>query len=117
MSNSFELIGRIGWMDMIYLDSGTAVTTINLGVKKDKNTYENFFIKFINSANSKNRTAEKLAENHKTGDYIRVKGSLSIDKFTPKNADKEIEKISLLGWGFKPVVFDEETKKFIDVEC
>ena len=96
--NSFRLIGRVGWLETKYTENGTCITTINLGVKKNKTDYENFFIKFLNSAESKVKIAEIIADKVRKGDYIRVTGSLSIDKFIPKNSTdgKEIEKLSLM---------------------
>lgn len=116
--NSFKLVGRVGWLETKYNDNGTCITTINLGVKKNKDTYENFFIRFLSGAEAKTKTAELLAENVKKGDYIRVGGSLTVDKFVPKNSTdgKAIEKLALLGWGYKPVKWDEEKKSFVDVE-
>lgn len=116
--NSFRLIGRVGWLETKYTENGTCITTINLGVKKNKTDYENFFIKFLNRAESKVKTAEIVADKVRKGDYIRVTGSLSIDKFIPKNSTdgKEIEKLSLIGRGYKPVRFDEEKRTFVDVD-
>lgn len=116
--NSFRLVGRVGWLETKYTDNGTCITTINLGVKKNKDTYENFFIKFLSGVEAKVKTAEIIADKVKKGDYIRVTGSLSINKFVPKNSTdgKEIEQVSLLGWGFKPVRFDEEKRTFVDVD-
>lgn len=51
-----------------------------------------------------------MAEN-----YFEVKGILDISKFTPKNSDKEIENISLIGKSFNAVKFDTFEKRFIDV--
>ncbi|MBE7713705.1 MAG: hypothetical protein E7Z87_08170 [Cyanobacteria bacterium SIG26] len=113
--NLFELVGRVGWMDISTTDKGTIITKINLGVKVSKEEWNNFFITFMNSAESKKRIAEQIAEQCKEGDYIRVKGVLRVDKFTPKNGEKEVEKVSLIGWLFNHVKFDEFEKRFIDV--
>ena len=51
----------------------------------------------------------------KKGDYIRVKGAISIDRFIPKNSAKEVENISLIGRYYNFVEFDEFEKKYIDV--
>lgn len=93
--NYFELVGRIGWMDYKPTEKG--------------------FITFLNSINTKNPIAENLSDSHKVGDYIRVKGILNIDKFTPKNSDKAIENISLIGKSFNAVKFDSFEKRFVDV--
>ena len=67
------------------------------------------------AAEGKNRTAEELPERVKKGDYIRVKGAISIDRFIPKNSAKEVENISLIGRYYNFVEFDEFEKKYIDV--
>lgn len=113
--NFFELVGRIGWIEIKYSDNGTAICRIFLGVKKSKDKWDNVPITFLQSVDNKNKVAENLAEQHKKGDYIRVKGVINIDKFTPKNGDKEVEKISLIGRSFNAVRFDEFEKRFVDV--
>ena len=45
--NQFTLLGRVGWIDMKFSEKGTGVTTISLGVKKNKESWNNFFIKFF----------------------------------------------------------------------
>ena len=54
-------------------------------------------------------------ENVKKGDYIRVKGAISLDRFIPKNSAKEVENISLTGRYYNFVEFDDFEKKYIDV--
>lgn len=112
--NYFELVGRIGWIEYKSTEKGF-VTKICLGVKKDKEEYRNFFITFLNTINAKEPIAENLSDMYRVGDYIRVKGILDISKFTPKNSDKEIENISLIGKSFNAVKFDTFEKRFIDV--
>lgn len=113
--NYFELVGRVGWLECSCTENGTIITKINLGVKKNRDTYQNFFITFLNKCDSKRPVAEKIADECRKGDYIRVKGSLNVDKFTPKNSDKEVEKISLTGWAYNLVEFDEGRRCFVDV--
>lgn len=112
--NYFELVGRIGWLDYKSTEKGF-ITKICLGVKKNKEEYHNFFITFLNAIASKDPVAENLSDTHRVGDYIRVKGILNIDRFTPKNSDKEIENISLIGKSFNAVKFDSFEKRFVDV--
>ena len=107
-SNRFSLAGRIGYIDMKWTDTGKPRTTINIGVKKNKDEYDNFFITFFNNKNR--NLAEELAEDVKKGDYIRVSGSLNVNKFQGK------ETIQCTGWGYKHVEFDKEAKKFVDVD-
>ena len=61
-------------------------------------------------------TAERLAENCKVGDYIRIKGQLGINRYAPKNADKVQEKVTLTGWSFVPVAWDSKQNKYVDIE-
>ena len=111
--NSFELLGRINWIDFKITDSGTCFTKILLAKKKPKSEeYESFPIVFFNTKND--NTAERLAENHRVGDYIRIKGQLGISKYVPKNADKVHDKLVLTGWSFVPVVWDAEQNKYVD---
>lgn len=112
--NSFELLGRINWMDLISTESGSVITKIILAKKKPKSDeYESFPITFFNTRND--NTAERLAEECKVGDYIRLKGQLGINKYAPKNADKVQEKIMLTGWSFVPVAWDSEQNKYVDL--
>jgi single-stranded DNA-binding protein len=107
-NNKLYLLGRVGKIDIEYKENGTILTTISLGVKNYKKEWENYYITFFND------TAERLAEDVKDGDYIRIDGSLGIDKFTPKGSEKPVYKIKITGWGFKKVEYDKEQKKFID---
>ncbi len=119
--NYFELVGRVGWVDCKYTESGATITKITLGCntgRKDKDgkpIYNNYFITFICGAEAQNRTAEEIADNVKKGNYIRVQGNLNIDKFIPKNSTKEVENISLIGRYYNFVKFDEFEKRYIDV--
>lgn len=112
--NYFELVGRIGWIDFKTTEK-VFISKICLGVKKNKEEYQNFFITFLNQIGAKDPVAENLGDTHKVGDYIRVKGFLNIDKFTPKNSDKKVENISLVGKSFNAVKFDTFEKRFVDV--
>ena len=113
--NSFELLGRINWLDIKYTDSGTCFTKIMLAKKKPKSDeYESFPVIFFNTRND--NTAERLAEYCKVGDYIRIKGQLGINRYAPKNADKVQEKVALTGWSFVPVAWDSEQNKYVDIE-
>lgn len=113
--NKFELLGRINWLDIKYVDSGTCFTKIILSKKKPKSDeYESFPIIFFNTKND--NTAERLAESCKVGDYIRVSGQLGINRYAPKNADKVQERIALTGWSFVPVAWDNEQNKYVDIK-
>lgn len=114
--NEFKLLGRVGKLDIEFKDNdkGTVIATISLGVKNAKGEYENFWITFFNT--KKKDLAEILADTVKEGDYIRVNGKLSINKFTPDGADKPKYQMRLIGWGFKKVRWDEEKRTYVD-EC
>lgn len=104
---SFEEIGRVGYINIKYNeDVAKTRTVISLGVKKyKKEEYDNFFITFFNYK----ELAERVSEYVKKGDYIRVKGSLSVNKYQEK------ETIQLIGWSYSKVMFDKEQKKYIDI--
>ena len=119
--NYFELVGRVGWIECKFTEKATCIVNFTLGQntgKKDKDEkpiYNNYFIKFINSADAKNKIAENFADQIKKGDYVRVKGILVIDKFRPENSQKEVERLALMGRIFSKVRFDEFEKKYVDV--
>lgn len=113
-TNSFELLGRVGHIDIDYRETGTVVTTISLGLKNSKGEYENFYITFLNT--KKLATAEQLADEVKEGDYIRVNGSLTMNKYTPQGSDKPKFSLRLMGWGYKKVQWNSTKKAFEDVE-
>jgi len=120
--NEFKLLGRVGKLDIEYKENGdraTVITKISLGVKKGKDSngnaqYENFYITFFNKKN--HATAELLAEDVKEGDYIRVEGKLSINKYYPQGSDKAKYSMQLIGWGYKKVKWDSTLNKFVDIE-
>ena len=128
-TNEFRLQGRVGYVEIKYTenktnsDKVTVYTTINLGVRKttglsseeDKN-WDNFFITFFNT--STNNTAERLADSVKKGDYIRVVGKLSENKYeiTTENGEKkEKSEIQLIGYGFKKQRYDEMEQEWVDL--
>lgn len=128
-TNEFRLQGRVGYVDIKYTenktnpDKATVYTTINLGVRKttglssdeDKN-WDNFFITFFNT--STNNIAERLADSVKKGDYIRVVGKLSENKYeiTTENGEKkEKSEIQLIGYGFKKQRYDEMEQEWVDI--
>lgn len=111
--NYFELCGRLDWIDYKSTDNGYLITTITLGVKKNKEEWNNFFIKFFDTADSKNTIAEKLQRKTK-GDYIRVKGYITLDKFKPNGSDKEVSNISLIGTYFNGIHYDQFEKGYVD---
>lgn len=114
--NYYELVGKLTWVDVKYYENGTCIVKTFLAQrtnKKDKEgkaIYNTFLITFIDSENSKSRIAELFGENCVKDDYVRIKGYLTIDRFIPKGAAKEVENISLIGRAFNKVEYDEFEK-------
>lgn len=108
-TNTFELIGRVGKVDIKYFDN-TVITTISLGVKNYKKEYDNYYIQFFKER------AEKIGEEVKEGDYIQVKGCLSMDKYTKKGETKPTYQMKLTGFDFCKVTFDLQEHKFVALE-
>lgn len=120
--NEFKLLGRVGNVEINYSErTGKPCTKISIGVpngkKNDegKSLYDNYYVTFFNS--EKSPTAENLAEYVKEGDYVRVAGKLSINKYK-KNPDDEkfTYSMQLIGFGYKKVKFDDVTRKYVDIE-
>ena len=118
-TNQVVLLGRVGWKDFKYTENGTAIATINLGVKRGQDKWNNFFIKFFNT---KMKTiAEEIAELVKEGDYIQVTGKLVETKFIPKGWEnqfdengnqKTVSKIEIITQSYRKVYYNEETEEF-----
>lgn len=114
ITNQFTLLGRVGYIDMKYTESGVGITTINLGVKRNKEIWENIFIKFIDTQKFKH--AENAMNKIQKGDYIRVIGTITDASFTPKDSDKEIYKIELIAWKFDKVEYNEMIQDYEIIE-
>lgn len=123
--NEFKLLGRLNWLKIQYFDNGTCMTNIYLGKKlppslvarlpanhKTEDEYETFPIVFFNTKND--NVAERIAEDCKQGDYIRLNGKLGINTYQGKDG-KKYSKIELIGWNFKKVCWDAEQNKYVDV--
>ena len=120
-TNTFELQGRVGYIDIKYKDNdkGTVYTTLNIGVKKteaggENEDWDNFFVTFFNTA--KRNTAELLADKVTKGDYIRVVGKLTENKYKPEGAEQEKSEIQLIGYGFRKQKYDDMKQAWIDIE-
>lgn len=126
-TNKFELQGRVGYIDIQYKENSankdklTCLTKINLGVKKsesangnDEKNWDNVFITFFNT--SKSNTAEKLAEKVSKGDYIRVVGKISENRYKPEGSEEEKSEIQLIGYGFRKQKYDDMAQEWVDVE-
>lgn len=118
-TNQVVLLGRIGWKNIKYHDSGAVSTTISLGVKRGQDKWNNFFIKFFNS--KQKNTAEILYETAKEGDYVQITGRLQETKYIPdgwegRQDDKgnQITKSNneIVGYSFKKCIWNDETEEF-----
>ena len=66
----------------------------------------------------KTATAENIAEKIKKGDYIRIVGKLTENRYIPKGLEqiKENEKseINITGYGFKKMIFDDFENTWVE---
>ncbi len=113
-SNHFELVGRVGWLEKKITHNGKIITSINLGVRKSPGVYDNFFIKFFNTEDE--HLADRISESVSKDDYIRVTGTLKVEKYVPPEYNKSIDRVCLTGWDFKHQGWDKDKKEFIDIE-
>ena len=123
--NQVILIGRVGkFKDIKYLDNGSAVATISLGVKRGEK-WNNHFIKFFNTP--KSLVAERIMEDVKEGEYIQIVGKLSQQTFIPKGWEgltdesgrqKTVTQNEVIGFKYRKVYYNEEVDgfEFIDNE-
>ena len=118
-TNQVVLLGRVSWKDIKYTDNGNVITTINMGVKRNQEKWDNFFIKFFNT--KLKNTAEEVAELVKEGEYIQITGRLIESSFIPKGWENTVDengnqrtvsKTEIVGKSYKKVFFNEETEEF-----
>ncbi len=115
--NRVDLMGRVGYIECKFIDNdkGSVKTDINLGIKKnslsdkDEKNWDNVFITFWNT--EKRKTAELIAEEIKKGDYIRVVGKITENRYIPKDMEQiqenERSEINIMGLGYKKLIWDE----------
>ena len=118
--NEFKLLGRVGNVEITYSEkTGKPCTKVSIGIPNGKTSeygnklYDNFFISFFNT--EKAPLAENLADTVKEGDYIRVAGKLSINKYKKPDDEKFTYSIQLIGFGYKKVKFDDVTRQYVDI--
>lgn len=115
--NEFVIDGRIGKINLQYADNGSCYCKVSIGIPngkvspEGKRLYDNFFVTFFNTKYRK--TAERLSEEVKEGEYLRVRGKLTDNVFTPEGSDKPRHVIQLIGFGFIKLIFDEHTRRFV----
>ena len=123
ITNSVTLAGRVSkYKEMKYFESGGAVCTIGLGVKRGEK-WHNFFIDFFNT--KEKNIADTVGDQIKEGDYIQIKGRLSENKFTPKSMEGQVDEngqpvkvsqIKINAYDFKRIRFNEELEEFEYIE-
>lgn len=106
-SNTFEIIGRVTFVDFKALESGNTKTRVLISKKgRKEGEYETYPITFFGE------TAEKVFSNIKKGDSLYAKGKLSYNKFVDKTGNQR-EQIELYGFEYSKVVYDEKNKQYV----
>lgn len=108
-SNTFELIGRVNFIEIKYTESGTAYTRVLLSKKAKDDNYDSFSIVLFGEK------AEAASEAIKKGDSAYFTGRLGVNKYTDKTSGKEIEKIELTAFDSKKVEYDTEKKQYVEL--
>lgn len=124
LTNLVVLLGRVSkYKEMKYFETGGAVCTIGLGVRKNKDDWHNFFIDFFDNSNS--NLAEEVGDKVKEGDYIQIKGKLNENRFTPKELEGKLDEqgrqitksqIKITAFDYKRVRYNEEYEEFEYIE-
>lgn len=106
--NTFELLGRVNYVNIKYSEGGKAITRVLLSIKRYKSEeYDTFPITFFGEV------AEAVGEKVKAKeDYIYVKGRLGVDKYKTKDG-RDVEQLSLIGNDYNKVTFDKTKKQFV----
>lgn len=110
--NEFNVSGRCNYIEIKYTESGKCFTRVLVAEKQRNGEYHTYPVTLFNTV--KDNTAENIAEEIKKGDYVKISGKLTIDKFTAKTGE-EVERIGLVGFGYNKLVWDEVTNKFIEI--
>ena len=110
IKNQVTLMGRVGkYKDTQCYDSGTVVTTVNLGVKRGESKYNNFFIKFFDTETC--GFADWIANNLAEGDYIQVIGKLQVNEYEVDNKPKS--SIQVVGYEIYKVFYNDQTEDWV----
>ena len=110
-NNKFELTGKVNFIDQKYLDSGSYLAKILLGLylgkdKDGKAKYESVNVTFFGEP------AEQFGGQVTKGDYIHVTGRVNVNVYTNKDG-KEVKDIQFIGNEFVKVEYDAKTKEFV----
>ncbi len=111
-SNKFELIGNADFIDIKALEKGGFITKTLLGIYlgKDRNgnaQYDSVEVTMFGDI------AEKFGEEIQKKDSVYVEGRISINKYTNKEG-KEVRTTQFIANSYKKVVFDKDTKGFVE---
>lgn len=109
--NSFNLIGRICKFQASQTHSGNLIIKLSISKKVSCDTYDLFVVTFFDT--DKNTLASNISAEFEEKDYIGVKGYFRINKYIPKNSDKERWEVQFIGTDYQKVVFDNELNKFV----
>ena len=108
-SNTFELAGKITFIDVKYSQNGNCVTRTLMSKKGYKEgEYDTFPVMFFG------KSAEDYAEAVKKGDTVAISGRIAINKY--EKDGKTIEKIELIGDEFTKVVYDENARSYVPAD-
>ena len=110
-TNKFELIGKVNYVDVKVLESGTYLTKILLGIflgkdKEGNKNYESVNVTFWSEL------AEQFAETVVKGDYIKVTGRINVNSYKNKEG-KEVKDVQFIGNEFVKVEYDKGSKEFV----
>ena len=108
-SNTFELIGRVNFIEIKYTESGTAYTRVGLSKKGKEDKYEKFPIVLFGEK------AEAASEAIKKGDSAYFTGRIGENTYKDKETGKEIEKHEFIAFDFKKVEYDTDKKQYVEV--
>ena len=110
-TNNFELIGKVNFIDVKMLDSGTYLTKILLGIylgkaKDGTSNYDSVNITFWGD------TAEQFAGTAKKGDQVHISGRISTNTYKNKEG-KDVKNIEFIGNEFFLVEYDKQLKEYL----
>ncbi len=106
-SNTFELIGRVNFIDIKYTEKGSTYTRVLLSKKAKDDNYDTFPITLFGDK------AEAISESIKKGDTVYITGKLGVNRYKDK-AGNNVEKMELTGYEFKKVVYDTDKKQYVE---
>lgn len=104
--NTFELTGKVTFIDLKYLDSGSIIGRILFSKKgKNEGEYDTYPVTLFG------KTAEEFAEKIQKGDYANVKGRIGVNKY--EKDGKKVERLELIAFEFNKAKYDTNTKSYV----